>query len=443
VTGLAPPRTGPHPAVPTAHAVSWNLTGRCNLRCDHCYISAGPGPRPPDELSTTECLRVMDGIAEINPNVFLILTGGEPLLRPDLPTLAAAGRERGFTVVVGTNGVLLGERQARRLRASGVQGVSLSLDSTDASRHDAFRRRAGAWQGTVRATRSCRAEGLEFSLHMSVAEWNAAEIPAMIDLARELGATVLNLFFLVRCGRAEGITDIAPAEYERILTDLARGQGAAGLPVRARCAPQFRRIVWEQDPTSPLLHAYAEGACPAGKHYCRITPDGEVTPSPYMPLAVGSLRERSFADLWRSAPVFTDLRTSALRGRCGACEFSRMCGGCRCRAYATTGDYLGEDPACAYQPGAHGGVPVQVPESVTFGLDVAPELPWSEAASARLQAVPSFARGMVVTAVEAYAPSRGGGVVTPELMAEVRQRWGGRFAPRVAPAHPRGEAPHA
>ena len=421
--------------VPTAYSVSWNLTRRCNLLCDHCYISAGPGPRPPDELSTAECLRVMDEIAEVNPNIFLILTGGEPLLRLDLPALAAAGRERGFTVVVGTNGVLLRERQARLLRESGVQGVSLSLDSTDAARHDAFRRLRGAWKGAVRATEICRAEGLDFSLHMSVTEWNLGEIPDMIDLARELGATVLNLFFLVRCGRGEGLTDIAASEYERILTWLARVQGAGagrtdGLLVRAKCAPQFRRIVWELDPTSPLLQAYAEGMCPAGKHYCRITPEGDVTPSPFMPLAVGSLRERSFADLWRSAPVFTDLRTSRLRGRCGDCEFSKICGGCRCRAYATSGDYLAEDPACSYQPGAHGGIPVEVPAALTFGLEVSMELAWSEAASARLQAIPSFARGMVVRAVEAHARSAGHSSVTPELMAEVRQRWGGRFAQR-------------
>jgi len=434
VTELSALEAAGPPGAPTAYSVSWNLTRRCNLCCDHCYISAGPGPRRPDELSTTECLRVMDEIAEINPNIFLILSGGEPLLRPDLPVLAAAGRERGFTVVVGTNGVLLRERQARLLRESGVQGVSLSLDSTDPARHDAFRRLPGAWQGAMRATELCRAEGLDFSLHMSVTEWNAEEIPAMIDLARERGATVLNLFFLVRCGRAEGLTDIPASQYEAILTDLVEsqraGHRAGDLLVRAKCAPQYRRLVWERDPASPLLAAYAEGSCPAGKHYCRITPEGDVTPSPYMPLSVGNLRERSFAEIWRSAPVFTDLRAARLRGRCGDCEFSKICGGCRCRAYATHGDYLAEDPACSYQPGTHGGVPVEVPAAFTFGLEVSPELVWSEAASARLQAIPSFARGMVVKAVEAHARSAGHSSVTPELMAEVRRQWGGRFAQR-------------
>ncbi len=423
-----------HEAVPTAYSVSWNLTRRCNLLCDHCYISAAPGPRRPDELSTAECLRVMDGIAEINPNVFLILTGGEPLLRADLPALAAEARARGFTVVVGTNGVLLTERQARRLREAGVQGVSLSIDSTDPARHDAFRRLPGAWRGAVRATEICRAEGLDFSLHMSVTDWNAGEIPAMIDLAGELGATVLNLFFLVRCGRAEGLADIPAAQYETILTGLVeRDLGGArtdGPLVRAKCAPQYRRLVWERDPRSPLLGAYAEGSCPAGKHYCRITPEGDVTPSPYMPLGVGNVRERSFAEIWRSAPVFGALRRAPLGGRCGRCEFSRICGGCRCRAYAIHGDYLAEDPACAYEPGAHGGVTAAVPAAFTFGLEAAPELAWSAAATARLHAIPSFARGMVVKAVEAHARAAGQSSVTPELMAEVRRHWGGRFAQR-------------
>ncbi|MEK7445683.1 MAG: SPASM domain-containing protein, partial [candidate division NC10 bacterium] len=255
-----------------------------------------------------------------------------------------------------------------------------------------------------------------------------------IDLARERGATVLNLFFLVRCGRAEGLTDIPASQYEAILTDLVEsqraGHRAGDLLVRAKCAPQYRRLVWERDPASPLLAAYAEGSCPAGKHYCRITPEGDVTPSPYMPLSVGNLRERSFAELWRSAPVFQELRTAPLRGRCGDCEFSKICGGCRCRAYATHGDYLAEDPACSYQPGTHGGVPAEVPAAFTFGLEVSPELVWSEAASARLQAIPSFARGMVVKAVEAHARSAGHSSVTPELMAEVRRQWGGRFAQR-------------
>jgi AdoMet-dependent heme synthase len=259
----------------------------------------------------------------------------------------------------------------------------------------------------------------------------------------------------VRTGRGTDLTDIDAATDERILTYLARAQGAGaavpapvgstpafedpwstpvgradGLLIRAKCAPHFRRIIYQLDPGSPLLKNYAHGSCPAGKQYCRITPEADLTPCPYMPVPAGNLRERSFADLWRGAPVFQALREPKLGGRCGVCEFATICGGCRCRAYAASGDYLAEDPACGYAPGAHGGTVIELPPTLTFGLPVAYDLVWEEAARRRLDAIPSFARGMVVKAVETYARSRGERVVTPALLADVRSRWGGRFRPR-------------
>ncbi len=450
----------------TAYSVSWNLTQRCNLECAHCYMSASAGADTRGELTTAECRRVIGEIATINPNVFLILTGGEPFLRRDLFEIAAYAAEKRFTTVFGTNGVLLREKEAALMRQHGVLGASISLDSTDRTRHDAFRHLPGAWDGAVRATRVLADAGLDFSLHMSVTDWNVGEVPAMIDLARQLGAKVLNFFFLVRTGRGRELTDIDAEAYERILTYLARVQGvgtgppsfvqrllgrapasgperafedpwstavgqADGLLIRAKCAPHFRRILWELNPSSPLLKNYAHGSCPAGKYYCRITPEGDVTPCPYMPVAAGNLRASSFAELWHGARVFDDLRDPALGGRCGVCEFSKVCGGCRCRAYATHGDYLAEDPACAYQPGGHGGQVIELPENLTFGLPVDYELTWEEDARERLRAIPSFARGMVVKGVEAYARRRGDTVITKELLAEVRARWGARFRPQA------------
>ena len=191
------------------------------MECAHCYLSASAGADTRGELTTEECRRVIDEIAVVNPNVFLILTGGEPFLRKDLFEVAGAAAERGFTTVFGTNGVLLREPEARRMREHRVLGASISLDSTDRARHDAFRRRPGSWDGAVRATRVLTDAGLDFSLHMSVTDWNLAEVPAMIDLARTLGAKVLNFFFLVRTGRGKDLTDIDAAAYERILTYLA------------------------------------------------------------------------------------------------------------------------------------------------------------------------------------------------------------------------------
>jgi len=426
------------------YSVSWNLTQRCNLFCTHCYMSAFSGADTSLDFTTAECFKVLDDMAKINPNLFLILTGGEPLVRRDIFDIAAYGSDKGFTCVLGTNGVLLGREEAKKMRASGLMGASISLDSVDPDRHDRFRRLAGSWKGAIRGTQFLREEGLDFSLHMSVMEWNVAEIPSMIALARDLGAKVLNFFFLIQTGRGTDITDIRPDQYEEILTYLARAQGvgpqeadrslftqfddpwtsSAGqsgdLVLRAKCAPHFRRVIYQLDPNSPLLKNYAQGSCPAGKYYCRITPEGDVTPCPYMPVSVGNLRQKSFDEIWNTAPELHALRNSHLGGRCGDCEFTEVCGGCRCRAYAAYGDYLAEDPACDYRPGTYGGERIRLAAEQTFGLQVALTLAWTEAARARLSMLPSFARGMVARGVERYAIEHGIETITPEVMQTVR-----------------------
>jgi radical SAM protein with 4Fe4S-binding SPASM domain len=319
----------------------------------------------------------------------------------------------------------------------------------------------GAWHRAIRATKALHSEELDFSVHTSVMAWNLGEIPAMIDLAADLGAKVLNFFFLVRTGRGEGVTDITPPQYEQLLTYLARIQGvgqadgaatdanppgfhntedpwtvpvgrSGGLIIRAKCAPFFRRILYTLDPQSPLLQNYAHGSCPAGKAYCRIMPEGDVTPCPYMPLVAGNLRQQSFGEIWHGAEVFDALRQPQLGGRCGACEFARMCGGCRCRAYATSGDPLAEDPACAYQPGQFGGEVITLGEEQTFGLDAPLMLDWSPEARGRLQRLPSFARGMVAAGVERYALTHGIQRITPEVMQAVRQQAEARLGRRFS-----------
>jgi len=410
-------------------------------------MSAAPHADISGDLTTQECFRVIDEMAVVNPSLFLILTGGEPLVRRDIFDIAGYASDKGFTCVLGTNGVLLGKKEARAMRTSGLQGASISLDSVDPAKHDAFRQLPGAFKNAIRGIENLKEEGLDFSLHMSVMSWNVSEIPAMIDFARNIGAKVLNFFFLVQTGRGQNIIDIEPSQYREILIYLARSQNvgaedanlsgglfdqfgdpwtssvgnANGVILRAKCAPHFRKIIYELDPNSPMLKNYAQGSCPAGKHYCRITPEGDITPCPYMPVSAGNLRKESFDAIWNHSNVLNDLREPHLGGRCGECEFSEICGGCRCRAYAASNDYLAEDPACSYQPGQYGGKKIVLPSEQIFGLEVKLTLVWNSSAQERLQRLPSFARGMVARGVEKYANENGIEIITPEVMQKVKE----------------------
>lgn len=411
--------------------ISWNLTKRCHLNCAHCYLDADfrRGARA-DELITRECLDIIDQIAEVNPNALLILTGGEPLLRRDLFDIAGHASHRGFLVVVATTGTLLTPEVTRRIVAAGIRGASISLHSLRPGAHDAFTRVPGSWQGAVRGAEFLHEANLPFVLQTSAMSWNAEEIPALVDFAARLGARVFDLYVLVCTGRGQGMTDISPAQHEALLVRLYELQKIheGRMSIGARCAPQYKRIVYQADPQSPHLRAYT-GGCPAGTHYCRITPSGDLTPCPYIPLRVGNLKAQRFAHLWQEAPLLRQLRDRGqLSGRCGRCEFRILCSGCRARAYAEWQDYLAEDSACPYEPGEHGGEPIVLDQAFTFGLAANRTLPWTTAAQARLESVPTFARGMVTKGVERYARERGYTAITPEVLTEAREKLVGAFA---------------
>ena len=422
------------------HVVSWNLTRLCNLRCQHCYIEAGPLKKGElaGELSTEECLRVVDQIAEVNPNALLILTGGEPLLRRDVFEIARYANGRGFWVVVGTNGVKITHDLVRRMIESGIRGVSLSLDALDPAAHDRFRGVEGAWENTVTGSRILNELGLPFIVQTTIGRHNVGEIEAIARYAFELGARVFNLYFLVPTGRGAFISNIEPEEYEAAMGRLREIQAEfqGRMLVNSKCAPHYQRVLYEHDPESPFLKTFGAGAggCPAGTHYCGITPTGDLTPCPYLPVYGGNLRERSFREIWEGSEVFTRIRArKALGGRCGACEFNAVCGGCRARAFGKTGDYMAEDPWCVYEPGRHGGGLIQFGGAVTYGLPDARAMRWTAEAEERLREAPSFVRGMVSRRVEEYARRQGYAEVTAAVMDEVRREvLGGRIG-RVPP----------
>ena len=403
------------------HVVAWNLTRRCNLACAHCYIAAGPTESATGELPTQDCLRIVDEILAVNPSPMLILSGGEPLLREDLEEIARAASSRGATVVVGTNGTGLTSARIAALKKAGVRGVAVSVDSLRPSYHDRFRHGRGSLEETQAAIERLREQRLDVVIQTTVTKGNRAELERLVAWAAEEGAVAFNCYFLVATGRGEalGRGDLSPEDYETVLADLARWQRdyRGRLMVRAKCAPHFMRHVHQIDPESPVLNY--ETRCPCGTQYCRITPDGKLTPCPYLPEEAGDLNRMSFGEIWRTAPLFQQLRTGSLGGKCGACEYRRLCGGCRARAFALEGDVLAEDPSCSYEPS--GAVPViERLRAVTYGADVTPALTWSDAARTRIERIPSFVRGVVVQRVEDFARRRGLREVTPELLAEIR-----------------------
>ena len=304
------------------YVVSWNLTYRCNLACEHCYLDAGGTPlvdtenfADRSELGTEECFRVIDEIAAFAPECVTILTGGEPLLRRDILEIVRRAAERGLWVVVGTNGVRITENLAKRLAEAGARGLSLSLDALDPDRHDRFRKVRGAWRNTVEGAEILNRTGLPFIVQTTAGSHNLGELDAIADFAYDrLAAKVWNLYFLVPTGRGQFVSDITPAQYDEVLASLYRIQRKYDhqMLVNAKCAPHYIKTVLEHagdgetNPTAPdvawpgssPIRTYSGGAggCPAGTHYMGIRPNGDVTPCPYLPVFAGTLRNASLAD---------------------------------------------------------------------------------------------------------------------------------------------------
>src|SRR5918999_4015492 len=237
------------------YVVSWNLTYRCNLACEHCYLDAGPTPlvgtenfADRSELGTEECFKVIEELASFAPECVTILTGGEPLLRRDILEIVRRAAERGLWVVVGTNGVRITENLARRLAEAGARGLSLSLDALDPDRHDRFRKVRGAWRNTVEGAEILHRAGLPFIVQTTAGSHNLGELDAIADFAHDrLAAKVWNLYFLVPTGRGQFVSDMTPAQYDEVLASLYRIQRKYDrrMLVNAKCAPHYIKTVLE------------------------------------------------------------------------------------------------------------------------------------------------------------------------------------------------------
>jgi heme b synthase len=344
--------------IPPLRLLAWEVTRRCNLACLHCRAAAGSGPYP-DELTTAEGLKLLDELADLGP-VVVILTGGEPLLREDIYDLTAYGARRGHRMVMAVNGTLLTPQVAARLKAAGIQRLSISLDGAGAASHDRLRAVEGAFAGALAGIAACREAGLPFQINTTVTRTNRAELPAIHELALKLEAAAHHVFVLVPTGRGELIREelVSPVEYEETLQWLLERQRAGKLHLKPTCAPQYYRL-WRQDaaargenitPATHGLEAMTKG-CLGGQGFAFVSYRGEVQPCGYLELMTGNIRETAFPEIWKNSELFRQLRrVDEYHGKCGACQYRRVCGGCRARAYTLTGDVLGDDPICPYEP---------------------------------------------------------------------------------------------
>ena len=350
--------------------VAWEVTRSCNLACGHCRASALRGPYE-GELGTEKCLRLLDEITTVGKPV-IILTGGEPLLREDIYDIAAYGNSQGLRMVLATNGSFVTEAVAKKLIEAGIQRVSVSLDGPDAGSHDAFRGVPGAFKEALAGIAAMKKAGLEFQINTTITQANLAQIREIHNLVHRLDAAAHHIFLLVPTGRGQELAaqEITPLAYEETLNWFYEEGLGCDIQLKATCAPHYYRIFNQRQkeqsgakgkPGSvgaaigkPSLHTMTRG-CLGGSAFCFISHTGQVQPCGYLELDCGQVTEKSFTEIWNDSEIFRNLRDLGhYEGKCGRCEFLRVCGGCRARAFETTGDYLAEEPFCIYQPGEGG-----------------------------------------------------------------------------------------
>ena len=358
--GKTPAQPAPNdPSFPELRLVAWETTRNCNLNCVHCRASADRGPFA-GELDTQAAFRLLDQIVAVGSPI-VILTGGEPLLRPDIFEIAHYGNQKGLRMVMAPNGTLITEKIACQIVKAGIGRISISLDGADKESHDRFRGVNGAFEGAVRGIAHARAAGLEFQINTTITKSNLSQIGDIQKLAVKLGAVAHHIFLLVPTGRGKYIVDheISAREYEETLNWFYDQRNQTSLQLKATCAPHYYRILRQRAKSEGKtvtfsthgLDAVTRG-CLGGTGFCFISHRGIVQPCGFLDLNCGDVVRSSFSDIWCGSEIFQTLRSiDLLKGKCGKCEYKKVCGGCRARAYEATGDFMAQEPLCMYQPG--------------------------------------------------------------------------------------------
>ena len=343
--------------------VVWDITYACNLKCKHCYASAGKSLE--NELTTEEAKQVIDKLDRATVPI-IAFSGGEPLVRKDIFELTQYAADKGIYVAIASNATLITKEKAREMKDAGVRFIQISLDGANAETHDKFRGINGVYEKTIQGIYNCVNEGFFVNIAATATKYNYQEIPKIIDLCEQLNVNWFMLYNFVPTGRGEFIAenDLTPPERENVLHVLWEKLKNGGKVNVLSTAPQFARVAMESEigknekivPThfanpslSEKLVNLAEfiGGCGCGRFYCAIRPNGNIEPCVFFPLTIGNIKEIDFENLWTKNPILKELRNKdMLEGNCSTCNYRYYCGGCRARAYGYTSNYLAPDPGC-------------------------------------------------------------------------------------------------
>jgi len=338
--------------------VIWEMTQACDLSCMHCRANAQP-KRHSSELSTAEAFHLIDQISRMRVPLF-VLTGGDPLKRPDLMPIVQYACRRGVrTSLTPSATPLLTSDAIARLKSVGLMRLALSLDGSKAELHDGFRRVAGSYRQTLDAVRWCHEAGLPVQVNTTVSQYNVADLDNMIQLLTSLRIVLWSVFFLVPTGRGQSAALLNSDEHEAVFAKLYHASKHVKFHIKTTEGQHYRRYVLQQKARQPDARTEEEliGRAPRGVNdgngFMFISHTGEVYPSGFLPLSAGNVLREPLADVYQNSRLFQSLRDSSqLKGRCGRCEFRDVCGGSRARAFAVSGDPLSEEPCCAYAPPA-------------------------------------------------------------------------------------------
>lgn len=336
--------------------IFWETTRACNLECPHCRAQAEK-KRSPEELTTQEAKRFLKQAASFSKPI-IVFSGGEALLREDIYELIRYADQLGLASALATNASLISLDTAMRLKENKTALVAVSIYGWNAQSHDKFCGAPGAFEKTLAGINNLKKAGIPLQINTTITKKNLGELEAMGNFALKQGAIAYHVFFLVPVGRGKSLEgdEISAREYEDAFNRLYDFQSHLPIRVKATCAPHYYRVLRQRlakekkklPCASDNFSAITKG-CLAGCGVCFVSYKGEVFGCGYLPLKAGDLRKQDFKSIWFESKLFQDLRDSSkLKGRCGICEFKLVCGGCRARAYAASGDFQEEEPYCIY-----------------------------------------------------------------------------------------------